>query len=145
MSHLYRHLRIHQVFGADTDVGKTIITTALVRASALKNSAVFYLKPISTGPLHDADDAHIKRFAGPNQSLVETRCLFRYDEPVSPHLAVKMASGAQKNAVRESTVLTMVFITIVLGLCPIRPNFPEQRSAIHSIMRPQVSSRARIY
>ncbi|KAI6129904.1 pyridoxal phosphate-dependent transferase [Pisolithus croceorrhizus] len=99
MSHLYRHLRIHQVFGANTDVGKTIVTTALVRASALKNNTVFYLKPISTGPLHDADDKHIKRFAGPKHSLVETQCLFRYDDPVSPHLAVKMASGASENAV----------------------------------------------
>lgn len=111
MSHLYRHLRIHQVFGANTDVGKTIVTTALVRASALKNNAVFYLKPISTGPLHDADDKHIKRFAGPNQSLVETQCLFRYDEPVSPHLAVKMASGASENAVRMLAVLMIVFTT----------------------------------
>ena len=59
MSHLYRNLRIHQVFGANTDVGKTIVTTALVRASALKNNPVFYLKPVSTGPLRDADDEYI--------------------------------------------------------------------------------------
>ncbi|KAL4066826.1 pyridoxal phosphate-dependent transferase [Scleroderma citrinum] len=97
MSHLYRHLRIHQVFGANTDVGKTIITTALARASALKNNTVFYLKPVSTGPLRDADDEHIKRFAGPKRSLIETRCLFRYDDPVSPHLAVKLASGTSEH------------------------------------------------
>lgn len=58
MSLLFKHLRIHQVFGANTDVGKTILTTALVRASALanRNANVFYLKPVSTGPIEDADD-----------------------------------------------------------------------------------------
>jgi dethiobiotin synthetase/adenosylmethionine--8-amino-7-oxononanoate aminotransferase len=34
MSHLYQNLRLHQVFGANTDVGKTIFTTALCLASA---------------------------------------------------------------------------------------------------------------
>lgn len=34
MSHLYPRLRLHQVFGANTDVGKTIFTTALCIASA---------------------------------------------------------------------------------------------------------------
>ncbi|KAG2153945.1 pyridoxal phosphate-dependent transferase [Suillus clintonianus] len=95
MSHLYKHLRIHQVFGANTDVGKTIITTALVRASALNNNRVFYLKPVSTGAPQDADDGHIKRHAGPQKHLVDAHCLFRYGDPVSPHLAAKMASETQ--------------------------------------------------
>ncbi|KAG1750228.1 pyridoxal phosphate-dependent transferase [Suillus lakei] len=95
MSHLYKHLRIHQVFGANTDVGKTIVTTALIRASALNNNRVFYLKPVSTGAPQDADDEHIKRHAGPQKHLVDAHCLFRYGDPVSPHLAVKMASEAQ--------------------------------------------------
>ncbi|KAF8633098.1 hypothetical protein AX15_001515 [Amanita polypyramis BW_CC] len=89
MSLLYKNLRIHQIFGANTDVGKTILTSALVRASAARNNTVFYLKPVSTGRPEDADDRHIKRYGGaPN--LIETHCLYRYDEPVSPHLAVKL-------------------------------------------------------
>lgn len=56
MSLLFKHLRVHQIFGANTDVGKTILTSGLVRASATKNNHVFYLKPVSTGPLQDADD-----------------------------------------------------------------------------------------
>ncbi|OAX34493.1 onanonoxo-7-onima-8-eninoihtemlysoneda [Rhizopogon vinicolor AM-OR11-026] len=95
MSHLYKHLRIHQVFGANTDVGKTIITTALIRASLLNNNRVFYLKPVSTGAPQDADDEHIKRYAGPQKHLLDAHCLFRYGDPVSPHLAVKMASEKQ--------------------------------------------------
>jgi len=56
MSLLFKLLRIHQIFGANTDVGKTILTSALVRASALSERDVYYLKPISTGPRRDADD-----------------------------------------------------------------------------------------
>lgn len=56
MSTLFRHFRVHQIFGANTDVGKTILTTALVRASAERGKDVFYLKPVSTGPIEDADD-----------------------------------------------------------------------------------------
>ena len=56
MSLLFKHLRIHQVFGASTDVGKTILTCALIRASALKANSVFYLKPVSTGPIDTADN-----------------------------------------------------------------------------------------
>jgi dethiobiotin synthetase/adenosylmethionine--8-amino-7-oxononanoate aminotransferase len=56
MSLLFKHLRVHQVFGANTDVGKTVLTSGLVRASATKNNRVLYLKPVSTGPVQDADD-----------------------------------------------------------------------------------------
>jgi dethiobiotin synthetase/adenosylmethionine--8-amino-7-oxononanoate aminotransferase len=115
MSTLFKHLRIHQIFGANTDVGKTALTSALVRASALRNSTVFYLKPVSTGPSQDADFQydilglvltslshvclafcrHITRYAGSHKHLVYTDCLFRYDEPVSPHLAAQLASKVQ--------------------------------------------------
>lgn len=56
MSLLFKNLRLHQVFGANTDVGKTILTSALVRASASLKNQVYYLKPVSTGPMKDADD-----------------------------------------------------------------------------------------
>lgn len=58
MALLYRNLRIHQIFGANTDVGKTIFATALVRASARCGHNVLYLKPISTGDTRDADDLY---------------------------------------------------------------------------------------
>ncbi|KAG9315162.1 pyridoxal phosphate-dependent transferase [Chiua virens] len=111
MSHLYRHLRVHQIFGANTDVGKTIITTALVRASTLKNQNAYYLKPVSTGAPQDADDAHIERYAGPHEHLLNTHCLFRYDDPVSPHLAVRMSS--QRSGVESSAPSDQTFINAV--------------------------------
>ena len=54
--HLYKNFRIHQIFGANTDVGKTILSTALALASASRGRLVRYLKPVSTGPIQDADD-----------------------------------------------------------------------------------------
>jgi dethiobiotin synthetase/adenosylmethionine--8-amino-7-oxononanoate aminotransferase len=56
MSHLFRNAIIHQVFGANTEVGKTIFTTALVRAALAKNKRVLYLKPVSTGSVEEEDD-----------------------------------------------------------------------------------------
>lgn len=62
MPHLYRHLRIHQVFGANTNVGKTIFTTLLCKASLKpsgdRRTPVHYLKPVSTGPDNEADDRY---------------------------------------------------------------------------------------
>jgi dethiobiotin synthetase/adenosylmethionine--8-amino-7-oxononanoate aminotransferase len=34
---------------------------------------------------------HVKRFAGRHSDLVHVKCLFQYEEPVSPHLAAKLA------------------------------------------------------
>lgn len=59
MPSLFKHIRVHQIFGANTDVGKTILTTALVGASAQKGHHAYYLKPVSTGALKDADDLYV--------------------------------------------------------------------------------------
>ncbi|KDR78927.1 hypothetical protein GALMADRAFT_244587 [Galerina marginata CBS 339.88] len=93
MSSLFQHFRVHQIFGANTNVGKTILTTALVRASAQRGKNVFYLKPVSTGPLTDADDLHVNRYTEKLGKPIHSECLLRYDEPVSPHLAVKLKGG----------------------------------------------------
>ncbi|KAH7166482.1 hypothetical protein EDB81DRAFT_918936 [Dactylonectria macrodidyma] len=89
---LQRSLRAHQVYGANTDVGKTILTTILCKSASKiwKNEHVSYLKPVSTGALEDADDGciHIKQYAP--SAKVET--LFQYDIPASPHSAAE-ASG----------------------------------------------------
>ncbi|KJZ79692.1 hypothetical protein HIM_01161 [Hirsutella minnesotensis 3608] len=54
---LWRSLRVYQVFGANTDVGKTIFTTLLSRTAIRqwKGDTVTYVKPVSTGPAEDAD------------------------------------------------------------------------------------------
>lgn len=88
---LWRTLRAHQVYGANTDVGKTIVSTILCNAvQRRKAEKAAFLKPVSTGPLDEADDRHIQRHAAGTL----TKCLYQFDEPVSPHIAAQ-----QKNFV----------------------------------------------
>lgn len=56
-SSLWRNFRVYQVYGANTDVGKTIFSTLLCRAASRRdqNVRVWYLKPVSTGAQEDAD------------------------------------------------------------------------------------------
>lgn len=44
---------------------------------------------------------HVNRYAGPHKALVNAHCLYRFDEPVSPHLAAGMA--VEKAGARVST------------------------------------------
>ncbi|KAJ3495317.1 hypothetical protein NLG97_g3476 [Lecanicillium saksenae] len=87
---LWRSLRVYQVFGANTEVGKTVFTTLLCK-SAKRNwqdENVSFLKPVSTGPLNEADDHHIKKFT----NGINYHTLIQYGIPVSPHTAA-LASG----------------------------------------------------
>ena len=96
-STLWRNFRVYQVFGANTSVGKTIFSTLLCRAAKNARQAdnIWYLKPVSTGPLDDADKWHLDRFA-PN---VNTQDFYQFDAAVSPHVA------AQNHNVQDSEVL----------------------------------------
>ena len=55
---LWRDLRALQVYGANTDVGKTIVSTVLCKALQRRapGGGLLYLKPVSTGPAEEADD-----------------------------------------------------------------------------------------
>ncbi|ODN84878.1 dethiobiotin synthase [Cryptococcus amylolentus CBS 6039] len=96
---LFPNLRAHQVFGANTEVGKTLLTTALLRASASRfaetsaeaKKRVFYLKPVSTGPDSESDTSYVNRNTKPWSDYISTRNLYQYREPMSPHLAAKLA------------------------------------------------------
>ncbi|OAA49478.1 Aminotransferase class-III [Metarhizium rileyi] len=57
---LWRSLRVYQVFGANTDVGKTIFTTLLARTARKlwKDDRVTFLKPVSTGAEAESDDRY---------------------------------------------------------------------------------------
>ena len=58
---------MYQVYGANTDVGKTVISTLLCKAARgfWPRERTVFLKPVSTGALEDADD----RCAGPSTSV----------------------------------------------------------------------------
>ncbi|SMY29035.1 unnamed protein product [Zymoseptoria tritici ST99CH_1A5] len=98
---LWPKLRVLQVYGANTGVGKTIFSSVLIRAFKKRLGNVNYLKPVSTGPLDEADDHHIARLG----SKVIARCLFQFDDPVSPHLAVRSAG----KPISDAAVLEAVY------------------------------------
>ncbi|KAI5456444.1 hypothetical protein BGZ63DRAFT_409132 [Mariannaea sp. PMI_226] len=100
---LWRALRVHQVYGANTEVGKTILTTVLCN-SAAKNwtgEQVSYLKPVSTGPQNEADDRHIETYT----SNVKNETLFQYEIPASPHSA---AAASSKPTPTDHELLTKI-------------------------------------
>lgn len=92
---LWPKLRALQIWGANTDVGKTVFSTILCLSAAHRRpkEGVYYLKPVSTGPDSDADARHV-RYA---YSRVQTNALkphwfhsqgiVQYDDPVSLHIA----------------------------------------------------------
>ncbi|KAK4142395.1 pyridoxal phosphate-dependent transferase [Dichotomopilus funicola] len=84
---LWRSLRVYQVYGANTEVGKTVVTTLLCKAARRlwKKEETGYVKPVSTGAATDADDLHIRRFA----PGIPSKTLFQYDLAVSPHIAAE--------------------------------------------------------
>ena len=86
-SSIWRSLRAYQIYGANTNVGKTIMSTILCKAFIRKSpsQSVWYLKPVSTGPLDEADDRHI----GVYSPETKTKCLFQFNEAVSPHIAAR--------------------------------------------------------
>lgn len=55
---LFRSLRVYQIYGANTEVGKTVFSTILCKLASRyeKGEHAAYLKPVSTGPLSEADD-----------------------------------------------------------------------------------------
>ncbi|KAL8376497.1 hypothetical protein RB595_007540 [Gaeumannomyces hyphopodioides] len=84
---LWRNLRIYQVYGANTDVGKTVLATLLCRAARALYSGekTSFLKPVSTGPDDEADAHHVALHA-PD---VLSTTLLQYPQPVSPHAAAR--------------------------------------------------------
>ncbi|KAK9366376.1 pyridoxal phosphate-dependent transferase [Lipomyces kononenkoae] len=101
---LWKSLNCHQVYGANTNVGKTIISTAICGSLRRKfpDSKIWYLKPVSTGPLTEADDCHVGNFV----SDIQADCLYQFDEPVSPHIAAKQSTG---NVPSDSELLQSIW------------------------------------
>ncbi|CZR61489.1 related to onanonoxo-7-onima-8-eninoihtemlysoneda [Phialocephala subalpina] len=102
MSSLWRSLPAYQIYGANTNVGKTIMSTILLKAHARKypSQNTWYLKPVSTGPLEEADDRHISYFAPKTQ----TRCLYQFDEAVSPHIAARSSKPLSDISIQEQVL-----------------------------------------
>ncbi len=73
------------ITGTDTNVGKTVLSALLCAALGY-----VYWKPIQTGAVEGTDCDAVMRYAGIPESQT-AREVFRFEPPVSPHLAAAMA------------------------------------------------------
>ncbi|TQS38167.1 hypothetical protein Golomagni_01332 [Golovinomyces magnicellulatus] len=87
LSTLWRSLKSYQIYGANTNVGKTVMSTILCKAldNVYPTEQTWYLKPISTGPDDQTDVKHIQYFS----PKTKAKCLFQFDQAVSPHIAAQ--------------------------------------------------------
>ena len=74
----------HFIFGSNTDVGKTVLTAALIRASYERSNKSHYIKPLQCG---GSDEAFVRKYA---PSVSSTKNLFFWETPASPHLASRI-------------------------------------------------------
>lgn len=73
------------VTGTDTNVGKTVLSAMLVAAL----DAVYW-KPVQTGASEGADRDSVRRWAEVSEDRLPAE-RYRFDPPVSPHLAAREA------------------------------------------------------
>ena len=83
------------VTGTDTNVGKTVVSAALM-ARYRAEAPLRYWKPIQTGIERDDDSAEVARLAGIGRGLTPRQdeifnCGVRLPRPLSPHLAARLA------------------------------------------------------
>jgi dethiobiotin synthase len=76
------------VTGTDTNVGKTVLSALLVAAL----DAVYW-KPVQTGAVEGTDRESVRRWTEATEDRLPQE-QFRFDPPVSPHLAAREAGTA---------------------------------------------------
>jgi dethiobiotin synthetase len=76
------------VTGTDTNVGKTVLSALLVTAL----DAVYW-KPVQTGAVEGTDRESVRRWTEASEDRLPHE-QFRFDPPVSPHLAAREAGVA---------------------------------------------------
>ncbi|MFD8983552.1 dethiobiotin synthase [Streptomyces sp. NPDC059564] len=81
------------VSGTGTEIGKTVVTSAIAAAAVAAGRSVAVLKPAQTGvgPEEPGDAAEAVRLAGPAVTAVE---LARYPEPLAPDTAARRSGLA---------------------------------------------------
>ncbi|MFD6973876.1 dethiobiotin synthase [Streptomyces sp. NPDC059979] len=86
-------MSVLMVSGTGTEIGKTVVTSAIAAAAVAAGRTVAVLKPAQTGvgPQEPGDAAEAVRLAGPSVTAVE---LARYPEPLAPDTAARRAGLA---------------------------------------------------
>ena len=100
----HQFARTHLIFGANTDVGKTLTSAGLVRASlrdlpsansSSKTHTVHYIKPLQCG---GSDEGFIEKHC-PSSSIakLDSQTLFSWDTPASPHIASRQENNPKSD------------------------------------------------
>ncbi|GHD62468.1 MULTISPECIES: dethiobiotin synthase [Streptomyces] len=78
------------ISGTGTEIGKTVVTSAIAASAVAAGRSVAVLKPAQTGvgPAEPGDAAEVVRLAGPTVTALE---LARYPEPLAPDTAARRA------------------------------------------------------
>ena len=81
------------VFGANTEVGKTLCSAALIKAGLRRFGRAAYLKPLQTGvdEDHAGDAALVKRYNADGLGRCDT--LHAWRAYASPHVAARQEGG----------------------------------------------------
>lgn len=85
------HGMAHLIFGANTDVGKSVVTAGLIRACGglslwdEEHASAHYIKPLQCG---GSDQGFVQRQA--QKEVASAHTLFEWASPTSPHIAARM-------------------------------------------------------
>src|SRR5919204_3181522 len=87
-----RRVRGFFVTGTGTQVGKTVVAAVIARSLVAAGARVAVFKPAVSGLAETSEPDHVllRRAAGSTQTDDEI-APYRYEEPVSPHLAAALA------------------------------------------------------
>lgn len=78
------------ITGTDTNIGKTIVSAALIQALR-ENENVIYWKPIQSGIEEDNDTETVRKLANCSANEILDKG-FRLEKPLSPHLSARLAN-----------------------------------------------------
>lgn len=130
---------IIQIFGANTDVGKTLVSTGLTNMATNKyDRNCHYVKPLQTGT--EWDVTFMQRYATSKQLTCDT--LFSYEKPVSPHLAENKWSDGELVqrlvASMDNDHFDFTVVETAGGVCTPTPNCTPQIDAYRPLRLPNV-------
>lgn len=124
------------ITGTDTGVGKTVVSALLGLIYQEAGLTVGYLKPVETGAakagdeLIPADAKLVATLFGLEDEPIEMLCPYRYEQPVSPHLAAILSKRPVKspNIVECFNYLDRRYDAVIVEgagglLVPVNPNY----------------------
>lgn len=106
---IHRTNRSNLIFGANTDVGKTLVSAGLVQAALERGGHVQYIKPMQCGGADEVFVQKHSRYGGsPRTENLTARTLFDWETFASPHTACER----ENKPVSDKQVLTAVLDAI---------------------------------